>query len=123
MSLSTASKPTIEFHKDKDYVESWADSFLRRVREMQPAERSRREWRQVLERDMVVEIDHPRGKFKLAGNPIKTPGLGEGAFLPPPDLGEHTEEILRDLLGYSDEKIKELKAQKTVGRKEDENGK
>lgn len=78
---------------------------------------------QVLERNMVVEIDHPRGKFKLAGNPIKTPGLGEEVFLPPPDLGEHTEEILRDLLGYSEEKIIKLKTQKAVGRKEDDNGK
>jgi CoA:oxalate CoA-transferase len=78
---------------------------------------------QVLERNMVVEIDHPRGKFKLAGNPIKTPGPGEEVFLPPPDHGEHTEEILRDLLGYSEEKIKELKAQKAVGRKENDHGK
>jgi CoA:oxalate CoA-transferase len=77
---------------------------------------------QVLERNMVVEINHPRGKFKLAGNPIKTPGLEEEVFSPPPDLGEHTEEILRDLLGFSDEKIEALKAQKVVGRKEDDNG-
>lgn len=78
---------------------------------------------QVLERNMVVEIDHPRGKFKLAGNPIKTPGMGEEVFLPPPDHGEHTEEVLKDLLGYSDEKIGELKTKRVVGRKEGENGK
>lgn len=78
---------------------------------------------QVLERNMVVEIDHPRGKFKLAGNPIKTPGMGEEVFLPPPDHGEHTEEVLKDLLGYSDQKIRELKTKRVVGRKEGENGK
>ena len=58
----------------------------------------------------VVEIDHPtRGKYLSVGNPIKlsdSPTLVERS----PLLGEHTEEILANLLGYSTAEIAALKA-------------
>jgi len=53
----------------------------------------------------VVEVDHPdRGTFKTVGNPIK---LSESSveIETSPGLGEHTEEILKDLLGYDDEAV------------------
>ncbi len=57
----------------------------------------------------VVEVDHPgRGKYLTVGNPIK---LSDS----PPDvrrsplLGEHTEEILGKVLGYSEKEIGEIK--------------
>ncbi len=54
---------------------------------------------QVQLRNMVVEIEHPvAGRYKTAGNPIKTGG--EESFHPPPTLGQHTEEVLGGLLGY-----------------------
>lgn len=60
---------------------------------------------QVLSRKMIVEIEHPiAGKMKVAGNPVKmslTPGAVEK---PAPLLGQHTADILRELLGW-DEKI------------------
>lgn len=69
---------------------------------------------QVLHRNMVVEIQHPRlGQFKLAGNPIKANEIEE-VFEAPPDLGQHTEQILRGLLGYSEEKIRILDAEKVI---------
>src|SRR5204863_171646 len=53
---------------------------------------------QVLAREMVVERPHPKlGKVKMTGVPIKlseTPGEAGAA---PPVLGQHTEEILREL--------------------------
>ncbi|MCP4751327.1 MAG: CoA transferase [Proteobacteria bacterium] len=69
---------------------------------------------QVLERNMVVDLEHPeKGKISLAGNPIKAPGTDE--FLNfPPDLGQHTAEVLKDLLGYSDEKVGQLAAENVV---------
>jgi len=64
---------------------------------------------QVLERRMVVEIEHPLGgKIKHVGNPIKMPEIDE-EFSPPPTLGQHNEDILVGLLGYSQDKIDRLR--------------
>lgn len=64
---------------------------------------------QVLARDMIIEIDHPvSGKLKVPGIPIKlseTPGEIKRTS---PLLGEHRNEILKELLDYSEEEIKEL---------------
>jgi len=64
---------------------------------------------QVLSREMVVEMDHPRaGKLKMAGIPIKlseTPGTLE---TPSPLLGEHTGEILKEFFDFTEEEIKNL---------------
>jgi crotonobetainyl-CoA:carnitine CoA-transferase CaiB-like acyl-CoA transferase len=54
---------------------------------------------QVLARNMIVDMEHPKvGKFKLPGNPIKS-SLTEDVFVSPPELGEHTDEVLRGELG------------------------
>jgi crotonobetainyl-CoA:carnitine CoA-transferase CaiB-like acyl-CoA transferase len=63
---------------------------------------------------MVVEVEHPAsGKFRAAGNPIKASGAEE-IFHHPPALGEHTEEILRGLLGYGSQRIRDLMEKKIV---------
>ena len=58
----------------------------------------------------VVEVDHPtRGKYLTVGNPIKmSDSITEVQRAPL--LGEHTEEILRKELGYTDQDIAEIKA-------------
>ena len=62
---------------------------------------------QVQLRNMVVEIDHPvAGRYKTAGNPIKM-GVEE-TFKPPPTLGQHNEDLLVGLLGYSSQEIQAL---------------
>lgn len=62
------------------------------------------------ERDNIIEIDHPRlGKFKMPGivpKFSKTPGEVKSIG---PDLGEHNEEILFEILNYSKEDIEKLK--------------
>jgi crotonobetainyl-CoA:carnitine CoA-transferase CaiB-like acyl-CoA transferase len=53
---------------------------------------------QVLARDMLVEIDHPKcGKYKMIGNPVKVDGVKD-EFQPSPLLGEHTDEVLKRIL-------------------------
>ena len=58
----------------------------------------------------VVEVDHPtRGKYLSVGNPIKmSDSISE--VKRSPLLGEHTEEILKSVLGYSDNEIGDIKA-------------
>ena len=57
----------------------------------------------------VVEVDHPtRGKYLTVGNPIKMSD-SPADVRRSPLLGEHTEEILAKVLGYSAADIAEIK--------------
>ena len=65
---------------------------------------------QIEARKMVVKLEHPSlGPMKLTGNPIKVHGSDERTPLPPPLLGQHTEEVLRDKLNLNEEEIAELR--------------
>jgi succinate--hydroxymethylglutarate CoA-transferase len=71
---------------------------------------------QVLARGMLQEINHPTiGKLKLTGIPVKFSETKASIRLPPPLLCEHTEEILKNVLGYSNEKILKLKEIEAIG--------
>lgn len=64
---------------------------------------------QVLARNMVVEVQHPRGgAVKMPGNPIKLSEQTD-TYAPPPLLGQHTEEVLKGLLKKTDEEIQALR--------------
>ena len=70
---------------------------------------------QILHRDMVVEIDHAKtGVLKMMGIPVKLSETPGEVKLPPPILGEHTEEILRDLLGQPPEAVESLREQGVI---------
>jgi len=70
---------------------------------------------QVIHRNMVVEVEHPDGgKVKMPGNPVKLSYTNEDSYTPPPHLGSHTKEILRDWAGYDKEKILTLIDNKIV---------
>ena len=61
---------------------------------------------------MVVNMDHKKtGKslLKLIANPIKMQETPPTYRMPPPLLGEHTDEILSEKIGLSEEEIKNLK--------------
>jgi crotonobetainyl-CoA:carnitine CoA-transferase CaiB-like acyl-CoA transferase len=70
---------------------------------------------QVHARDMIQEIElEGLGMMSMAGLPIKM-GESPGAIrLPPPRLGQHTEEILKEM-GYAQERIKTLAEQGAIG--------
>src|SRR5476651_1407799 len=56
----------------------------------------------------IVEVDHPvRGKYLTVGNPI-TLSDSPTDVVRPPLLGEHTDEILRKVLGYSEKEVVEI---------------
>jgi crotonobetainyl-CoA:carnitine CoA-transferase CaiB-like acyl-CoA transferase len=64
---------------------------------------------QIITRQMQVNVDHPTiGKLPMVGVPVKVQSV-EQKLEPPPLLGEHTQEILMQVLGYSAEKIRALR--------------
>lgn len=67
---------------------------------------------QVRARGMLLQMDHSLGgKVPLTANPIHFTEAPIGYGLPPPLLGEHTREVLAEVLGLSDGQIDALKAQ------------
>lgn len=60
-------------------------------------------------RDMIVEVEHPvAGHLKMAGLPVKmslTPGTVDR---PAPLLGQHTAELLKEILGWDEAKTAEF---------------
>ena len=66
---------------------------------------------QVLARDMVVEVPLKTGDtVRMPGNPMKLSAAPQATYTCPPALGEDTTRVLRDLLGYSPERLAELHA-------------
>ena len=69
---------------------------------------------QVKARKMLIEIDEPvYGKRKLPRTPIITEGYEETPASPPPQLGEHNEEILGQL-GYTTDQVNELRSKGVI---------
>jgi crotonobetainyl-CoA:carnitine CoA-transferase CaiB-like acyl-CoA transferase len=65
---------------------------------------------QVLARGMVIEVPSEQwGAVRQTGNPIKLSG-SEPRREHAPAYGEHTERVLREVLGYSAERVEELRA-------------
>jgi crotonobetainyl-CoA:carnitine CoA-transferase CaiB-like acyl-CoA transferase len=70
---------------------------------------------QAPERNFKMEIEHPTvGLVDLPGFPYKMSQTPPELHRPPPRLGEHTTEILTELLGYSTEQLTRLKKQKVI---------
>ena len=64
---------------------------------------------QTIARGMVETLSHKFGELKLVSSPIKLKEKKMKKHTPPPLLGEHTEYVLKNVLGYSDETIEQLK--------------
>jgi formyl-CoA transferase len=63
----------------------------------------------------VVEVDHPtRGKYLTVGNPIKLSD-SPTEVARSPLLGEHTDEILSEVLGFDESRVRDLKNSGALG--------
>ena len=65
---------------------------------------------QMTVNDYVVDYDHPAwGETQIVGSPLilsETPADPKG---PAPEFGEHTEQVIVDMLGYSWEEVSKLR--------------
>jgi len=63
----------------------------------------------------IVKCDHPtRGPYLSVGNPIKLSN-SQVEVQRSPLLGEHTKEVFRDILDYSEEEIEDIKSSGVIG--------
>jgi crotonobetainyl-CoA:carnitine CoA-transferase CaiB-like acyl-CoA transferase len=69
----------------------------------------------TIARDMVRTVQHPTaGAVKMLGIPFRFSATPASIRRPPPLLGQHTEQILRDVLQLSDARIAELRSSKVI---------
>ena len=67
---------------------------------------------QVQARGVKIELDHAAaGKLPLVASPMRFSGTPLQYKLPPPLLGEHTDEVLREVLGKTSAEIAQLRAE------------
>ena len=72
---------------------------------------------QVQARGTLVEMEHPRaGKVRMVGVPVRLSETPGSVRTPAPMLGEHTDKVLRELLGLSAGEIAALRAAGALGR-------
>ncbi len=64
---------------------------------------------QIVHNKAAITLEHPKyGKIQNTECPIKILDAIEGEHTPPPLVGEHTEEVLKGIMGYSEDKIRRL---------------
>jgi len=70
---------------------------------------------QVQARGLAIDLPHPTaGTVKLVRSPMRMSATPAGSDLPPPLLGQHTEEVLQQLLGMSEADVAALRDQGVV---------
>ena len=70
---------------------------------------------QIKYRNMIVEIEHAKtGILKMMGIPVKLSETPGKVLLPPPLLGEHTDEILTEIVKFTKSDIDSLREGKII---------
>jgi len=91
---------TLQNRFDAEPRESWLEQFAKVAIPAAPINTAPEALRdpQALARGLIVEIEHPAlREARSIANPIRFSDMPVSYRLPPPTLGEHTREILRDL--------------------------
>jgi formyl-CoA transferase len=70
---------------------------------------------QIVSRGLRIDLPHPlAGRVPLVGNPIRMSATPPAYDRPPPLLGEHTDEVLREVAGCSEREIRALRESGTI---------
>ncbi|XP_077100246.1 succinyl-CoA:glutarate CoA-transferase isoform X2 [Siphateles boraxobius] len=70
---------------------------------------------QVAHNGLILEMDHPTsGRIAVPGPAVRFSSFESRSTDPPPVIGQHTVQVLRDTLGYSDDVISQLLASRAV---------
>lgn len=70
---------------------------------------------QITENGYIVDFNHPRlGKIKIPGYPIHFSKTYAGTRSAAPEIGEHTESVLKEIGGYSETEIAQLRAEGVI---------
>ena len=65
---------------------------------------------------MIQEIDHPScGPVKLINTPVKYSRSTPGIRTAPPTLGQHTDEVLKGVLGINGDEIESMRNEGVIG--------
>lgn len=71
--------------------------------------------KQFLERNYFTLVDHPQqGPIKLTGDPFRLSAVDEKPLKPAPLLGEHTDQVLKKMVGLDDNQITSLREREIV---------
>lgn len=69
-------------------------------------------------REMVTSVEHATaGTIRIVGRPVKFPDAPQAPLTAPPTLGQHTTEVLHDLLALSDAEIEQLRRAGVIDRR------
>jgi formyl-CoA transferase len=70
---------------------------------------------QVQAREMVIDVEHPSaGTIKMVASPLKMPFAPVQVRYPPPRLGEHSGQILEEILGMEEKAVEALKVEGVI---------
>ncbi len=73
----------------------------------------------VRETGMIATVEHPTiGALRMPAPPLSLSDTPPAIRQPPPLLDEHTDEVLREVLGASDEELEQLRAAGTIGARQ-----
>ncbi|MEY2942952.1 MAG: hypothetical protein RLY97_966, partial [Pseudomonadota bacterium] len=67
-------------------------------------------------REMRIEVPHAQaGSLPLVASPLRFSATPVENYSAPPELGEHTDKVLGDLLGMDEAEIQRLRADRIIG--------
>lgn len=110
---------TLESETTKRTTKDWSKIFDRETIAYSPINNIRQicEDPCIRHRKMLVEIDQPQmGRIKIVGSPLRLSATPGEVYAPAPLMGEHSAEILKNLLKYSDEEVTALAEAGVINR-------
>ncbi len=111
--------PILQSEMEKKAAQEWFEIFERHAIPYSPINTLQQicEDPHIAHRKMLVEIDQPVvGKMRVCASPLKLSETPGEVYAPAPMLGEHSEHVLRELLGYSREKIARLQDEGVINK-------